>query len=80
MALHIADDDTSVLENQKLFGVNRKLYWANKNDVPLMYEDFPEELRDKMEKVNVAYHGHGNSVSLMQFQKNSKLKEFFKVT
>ena len=46
MALHIADDDPDVLEHLEMYGMNKKISWANKDDVPIMYEDFPEETRE----------------------------------
>ena len=45
MALHFADDDPAILEQLEQYGVNRRIKWANKEDIPIMYEDFPEETR-----------------------------------
>lgn len=74
LALILGDDDIDeVLDKVFIYGQTRPICHHTPLDQTKMWGDFPQELTNKMQIDDVAFHAHDFSISMETFSKNPKM-------
>ncbi|CDW89591.1 gamma-glutamyl hydrolase 1 [Stylonychia lemnae] len=83
LTLIVANDNIDILEKFPALSNNRRVRWAFPNNEvkkeSKFFENFSQELIDKMANNNLAYHAHFFAIHSRFYQEIESLRKFFKV-